>query len=193
MDSDQYQFRGRASLQRYDRPAQSLAELMAVPPADFPYSACWTVLGRAPSEAEWRSGIDIVPTETARLNWIETTLQIGGPSGAVAPVDLLQRMGLARRMASRRGRVLLRMQDWLKQWLVLRMIQRVAKRLAALTRYTYRHSRKRVLRLLTKFGAWLRSPLRPSEINQAAASLLPEQRALFDRLVAARARRLGRG
>jgi len=178
-------FPGRASLQRYDRPASTYAVLIAAPLTDFPFVACWTILGRAPREEEWYSALQIADNETARLLWMEALFEAKATPGERLWSEIEQRLRLHRLNSSAWGRLLVGSIEWLRQWLVWRLIERLGRRVAGLTRYTYRHSRKWLIRTGRAAIAAVQLPPRQAAVDDVASALSPEERAIFERLLQA--------
>lgn len=183
MTMDKYS--GRPSLQRYNRPAQSFGELMDVPLADFAFLACWTVLGRAATEDEWTSAREIADDEHARLVWIEATLQANAAPGVRPMPEVTRRLRVYRLASTAWGRQLLWALDHLNKLMIWRGFARVGRRLAGTFRYTYRHTRKWLLRNLRSVRAKLRIPFRKAEFDDVTASLCPKERAILEQLLEA--------
>lgn len=179
-------FPGRASLQRFDRPASAYAVLIAAPLYDFPFVACWTILGRAPREDEWRSATLLADNEGERLEWMHALFKAEAPPGVRLWPEIEQRLKLHRLGAKAWGRLVLGSLEWLRKWLVWRLLDRVVQRLAGLTRYSYRHSRKWLIRQAKALVSAVRLPPRKTVIEDVAAALNAEERAIFERLLQAR-------
>lgn len=186
MLEEQPAFPGRASLQRYDRPASAYAVLIAAPLHDFPFVACWTILGRAPREDEWRSAILLADNEGERLEWMHALFTAEAQPGVRLWPEIEQRLMLHRLGAKAWGRLMLGSLELLRKWLVWRLLERVGRRLTGLTRYTYRHSRKWLIRQTKGLVSAVRLRPRKAAIEDVAAGLNAEERAIFERLLQAR-------
>lgn len=185
MSDERPVFPGRASLQRYDRPASAYAVLIAAPLHDFPFVACWTVLGRPPHAEEWHSALLLTDCEGQRLAWMETLARTQAGPGVSLPPELEQRLKLYRLKSTTWGQLLISSLEWLRQWSAWHLAERVGRRVAGLTRYTYRHSRKWLIRQGKALLAALQMPPRKAAIEDVAATLSPEERAIFERLLEA--------
>lgn len=183
MSDERPAFPGRASLQRHDRPASTYAVLIAAPLNDFPFVACWTILGRPPCEDEWHSAMLLADSEGERLVWMDALFKAEAPPGIRLWPEIEQRLKLHRLRSTSWGRLLIASLEWLRQWLAWRLMERVGRRVAGLTRYTYRHSRKWLIRQGKALVAAIRLPPRKAAIEDIAATLNPEERAIFERLL----------
>lgn len=178
----------RPSLSRYNRAAQSSLDLFLAPERDFPFIACWTAASRTPTPEEWRDGYCAAGSAQTRLNWLNTLLQREVVSGRQPslPEEIIARLHASSSRSAVRG-------GWhhiLLQGLATlppgSLLLRAAQRIAGLSRYTYRHSRKRILRFVQYIGSWTSRLFGPSEVISLAREMAPEEKDLFLSLVAAR-------
>jgi len=178
----------RPSLSKYNRAAQSSLDLFLAPERDFPFIACWTAANRAPTPEEWRGGDCAAGSAQTRLDWLSTLIQQEAVHGRQAslPEEIISRL----RASASRPAVMDGWHHTLTQGLARLPLGsfplRGAQRIAGLSRYTYRHSRKRILRFVQYMGSWASRLFGPNEVVSLAREMAPEEKELFLNLVAAR-------
>ena len=178
----------RPSLSMYNRAAQCSLDLFLAPERDFPFIACWTAANRAPTPEEWWDGYRAAGSAQTRINWLSTLLQQEAVSGRQAslPDEIIARL----RASTSRPTVMGGWHHTLLQGLATLplgfFLLRAVQRIAGLSRYTYRHSRKRILRFVQYIRSWASRLFGPSEVISLAREMAPEEKELFLNLVAAR-------
>jgi len=182
---------GRPSRSIFNRPARSLADLVSVSCTDFPFVASWTVLGCAPTANIVAEGRALTEDKAQRIAWLnelrDGARQAGSPLPSL-PADLelcLREYRLSRILWC--GPILLWLSRSLRGVPWLAPVDRAFSKSAGIVRYTYRHSRKWLRARRGWLGRWAKHEPSPGVLDQLTA----EERALFDRLVAARAKYLG--
>ncbi len=182
---------GRPSRSIFNRPALSLASLMSVSSADFPFVASWTVLGCAPTAVIVSEGRSLSEDHALRIAWLselrERARQAGSPLPPL-PVDL--ELCLREHRMNRIvwvGPMLLWLTRIFRTVVWLAPVDRVFRKLGGMVRYTYRHTRKWLRARRAWLGRWMKPTRRPGVLDE----LTTEELALFDRLVVARTEYLG--
>lgn len=142
------------------------------------------MLGRAANEDEWRSALLIEDNEYSRLLWMESLFRIQAPPGVRLLPEISQRLRLYRLGSTASGRLFLRSLERLRRWLLWRLFERIGRRIAGLTRYTYRHTRKWRIRTGKKVREAARQAPRKAPPD-LVANLCAEEREIFERLLRA--------
>lgn len=178
----------RPSLLRYNRPAQSSLDLFLAPEHDFPFIVCWTAANRAPTPEEWWNGYCASGNEQMRLDWLNTLLQQESACGrqALLPEEISARLSSYASSESAKARRRNSLVQGLSKLPLGSFLVRAAQRVAGLSRYTYRHSRKRLLSYAQISRLWATRTFGPDEVVTLAQEMTQEEKDLFLKLVARR-------
>lgn len=178
----------RPSLLRYNQAAKSSLDLFLAPERDFPFIACWTAANRAPTPEEWWDGYCAAGSVQTRLKWLNTLLKQEADSGrhVSLPDEIIARLHASTSRPSVRGGWYQTLLQGLEKLLLGLLLLRAAQRMAGLSRYTYRHSRKRIIRFVQYIGSWASRLFGPNDVISLAREMEPEEKELFLSLVAAR-------
>lgn len=178
----------RSSRQRYDRPAQSVTELLHAPAQEFPFIAYWTMFGRAILPDELAAAYEAIAEQKDRLAWLADLSQTD--EGRAQPIILPDLASILSDQRRERwpliGPTINRWLGWSRRQLWIKQLLWPSKRLAGLLRYSYRHSRKRLKHFSKYVGIRLPHPIRQSSTAALAAEMNPSERAIFEQLTARR-------
>lgn len=178
----------RPSLSKYNRAAQSSLDLFLAPERDFPFIACWTAANRAPTPEEWWDGYCAAGSPQTRLKWLSALLKQEAGSGrhVSLPDEIIARLRASTSRPSVMGGWYQTLLQCLAKLPLGSSLLRIAQRMAGLSRYTYRHSRKRILRFAQYLGSRVSRIFGPNEVIFLGRDMAPEEKELFLNLVAAR-------
>lgn len=156
----------RARLARFDRPAQSLIELLQAEGGDFVHLASWTLLGRRANRTEHAECLAMLSTSPhdskgVLIADLAARAEASGMTPELAGLAHYLRVR-ARRSTPIVGPLLAMATSLYLHLPILGWPARFVRRIPGKFRWTYRHSRKALL----KFAGWANLP-QPAGVRRA--------------------------
>lgn len=141
-------------LARFDRPALDLEELMSATGADFVHAAYWSILDRRASPEEVKSGVELLNATMAPEDFL--IMLSTGEERCRKKISQLYLDRLLAMQREARPALILVFFDFMDSKLTRRkfgLYARIyAQRIAAVMRWTYRHSRKACIRTMRRIA-----------------------------------------
>jgi hypothetical protein len=173
----------KPSLARFDRPALDLEELMSATGSDFVYAAYWSILDRRASPAEVKAGVESLNAAMTREDFL--ILLANGDEGRrkrISPPYLGRLLAMQRDARLSLVGNFSRFVDGklMRRKFGLR-IRICVQRIAAFMRWSRRHSRKALIRMVRQLGGIVRRLL-PVRHAPPSPDMTPRSAELYIRL-----------